>query len=235
MKIIITDGDEYPLINEMDCIEPFSLTDFGGEYKIEVYPRIRGLADEFTARFGTDFFSDEPRLWLSGHMKGYLDEWGYTEWTEETYTHSFVYVFDADMKPDRTLILPETRLLDPERDDKINITGQFISGKMWDGDDYAYTAFGSIADGKLVSVAAENSHWREDDETEIGITTANLYRKRGFAVSNLTALCEYKLSRGIKRIFYSCASDNIASIKTAEAAGFRLLGRQFILTTRRKD
>jgi RimJ/RimL family protein N-acetyltransferase len=55
---------------------------------------------------------------------------------------------------------------------------------------------------------------------EVGIGTAEGYRRRGFAALTLAATVEYCLSQGLTRIGWHCLENNTGSWKTAEKIGF---------------
>jgi RimJ/RimL family protein N-acetyltransferase len=60
---------------------------------------------------------------------------------------------------------------------------------------------------------------------EVGIGTAEGYRRKGFAALTLAATVEYCLSAGLIRIGWHCLENNTGSWKTAEKVGFELTRR----------
>lgn len=58
------------------------------------------------------------------------------------------------------------------------------------------------------------------NKCEIGITTDEDYRKRGFATATVAATVEYCLSQGFTDIGWHTGSTNVGSQKTAEKVGF---------------
>ena len=77
--------------------------------------------------------------------------------------------------------------------------------------------YGTVIDNNVVSIAAWGG--RPDDEIKvIGVETHEDYRNRGYAVSNVVAMAEYMLNAG-KIVIYDTNKNNIASQKTAMAAG----------------
>lgn len=86
--------------------------------------------------------------------------------------------------------------------------------------------YGSLIDGKIVSVASCNSFTDpcKMQIADIGINTHENYRQKGYATSNVAALTEFLL-RGeaceqIPEVRYSTNSNNIQSQRTALSAGF---------------
>jgi len=87
---------------------------------------------------------------------------------------------------------------------------------------YPNYCFATIIDNKIISCASAGYHAGKIDNNIVDITTAthNDYRGKGYAVSNVIALCEYILDMQDKReIHYITDTSNIASQKTALSAG----------------
>jgi RimJ/RimL family protein N-acetyltransferase len=58
------------------------------------------------------------------------------------------------------------------------------------------------------------------DACEIGIRTAEAFRRRGLATITAAAVVEYALSNGFSKVGWHCPEDNHGSIGTAEKVGF---------------
>lgn len=58
------------------------------------------------------------------------------------------------------------------------------------------------------------------NQCEVGIHTAEEYRKRGLATLTVAATVDYCLSNGFTSVGWHCSDDNIGSWKTAEKVGF---------------
>jgi len=58
------------------------------------------------------------------------------------------------------------------------------------------------------------------DACEIGIHTAEAFRRRGLATVTAAAAVDYALSFGLAMVGWQCAEDNLGSIGTAEKVGF---------------
>jgi len=87
---------------------------------------------------------------------------------------------------------------------------------------YPNYCFATIIGDKIVSCASAGYHADKVDDNIIEVTMSTHidYRGRGYAVSNLVALCEYVLNTRKKReIHYMTDANNIVSQKTAESAG----------------
>ena len=97
---------------------------------------------------------------------------------------------------------------------------------------YPNYCFATIIDNKIVSCASAGYHADKIDDSIIEVTTATHedYRGKGYAVSNVVALCEYVMNMREKReIHYMTDIDNIASQKTAISAGLIKTGYSYIL------
>ena len=87
---------------------------------------------------------------------------------------------------------------------------------------YPNYCYATIIDNKIVSCASAgyNADKIMDKIVEITVKTHKDYRKKGYSVSNLIALCEYILNmQEEKEIQYITDSKNIASQQTALSAG----------------
>jgi hypothetical protein len=58
------------------------------------------------------------------------------------------------------------------------------------------------------------------NQCEVGIHTAEKFRKRGLATITVAATVDYCLSNGFTSVGWHCGDDNIGSWKTAEKVGF---------------
>jgi RimJ/RimL family protein N-acetyltransferase len=59
-----------------------------------------------------------------------------------------------------------------------------------------------------------------DGVGDAGLFTQPAYRRRGLATATTAAAIEHGLARGLKAVNWTCAVDNIGSIRTAEKLGF---------------
>jgi len=86
---------------------------------------------------------------------------------------------------------------------------------------YPNYCFATIIDNKIISCASAGYHTNKDAAiVDISTVTHKDYRGKGYAVSNVIALCEYILEmQSKKEIHYVTDINNIASQKTALSAG----------------
>lgn len=89
--------------------------------------------------------------------------------------------------------------------------------------------YGVVADGLVVSQAyAHRTGLMEENVCDVGIETADGYRRCGYAQTALSALVRQFTSRGGEAV-YRCDPENHPSIATARSVGFVPFGRSLIL------
>lgn len=60
------------------------------------------------------------------------------------------------------------------------------------------------------------------EKGDIGLFTADAFRRRGLAAATSAAAIAYGLAHGLSEVFWDCAAHNIGSVRTAEKLGLRL-------------
>jgi RimJ/RimL family protein N-acetyltransferase len=83
-----------------------------------------------------------------------------------------------------------------------------------------YICFGTVVDGRLVSIASENPHDEDAKVIDVGVETAEEYRGKGYGGSNVAALVYYLLDTGMT-VEYTVDNENEVSIRLAERVGFK--------------
>jgi len=91
--------------------------------------------------------------------------------------------------------------------------------------DFLHRGFGFATLDENADDAARVVSWsladcRSGDACEIGIHTAEPYRRRRLATLTAAATVEYALSNGFSTVGWQCSEDNLGSIGTAEKVGF---------------
>ena len=87
-----------------------------------------------------------------------------------------------------------------------------------------------VEDKKIVSLAhAHKTGDYQDIVADIGVDTANGYRKKGYARECVNAVARHVIERGGESV-YICSPNNIASINTALSAGYKPFGKVLIFT-----
>ena len=103
---------------------------------------------------------------------------------------------------------------------------------------YPNYCFATIIDDKIVSCASAGYHADKINHSivEVTVATHSDYRGKGYALSNLVALCEYVMNMQENReIHYMTGIDNIAAQKTAISAGLIKKGYGYILLRKLKS
>ena len=97
---------------------------------------------------------------------------------------------------------------------------------------YPNYCFATIIDDKIVSCASAGycTNKLNDNVIEVTIKTHNDYQGKGYATSNLVALCEYAMNmQENKEIHYVTGIDNIPAQKAAMSVGLIKTQRNYIL------
>lgn len=90
---------------------------------------------------------------------------------------------------------------------------------------------GVVEQGCVVAVAyAHRSGLMEDQIVDIGVETAEPYRRRGYAKTVVSAVTA-RITRSEGEGVYVCGASNQASIATARSAGYELYGQGIVLAT----
>jgi hypothetical protein len=91
------------------------------------------------------------------------------------------------------------------------------------------TVYGVVVDGRVVSVAyAHRTGAIQDEVADIGVETAEGYRRRGYARAAVSAVVSDYVRRGGEAV-YGCAPANGASVATATSVGFIPYAKSMVL------
>ena len=84
-------------------------------------------------------------------------------------------------------------------------------------------AAGAVVDGDIVAIA--HTYAETDLHADIGVSTLEQWREKGFATAAASLVAEEIQARG-KVPAWSCGEDNFASLRVAEKLGFTEVGRR---------
>ena len=185
-----------------------------GSVDILVYPMYEKIAEEFEKCFGNDPFSDKAAAFLMTKLSPEVEKLGYS--TAGADTHA--YREYRCEKPNTAKILPGCEListLDGETWDEIDLDGFELDPEN-ESDRMAVIRM----DGRIVCYAGLNDVCEDDGLYEITVECEEEYRNNGYAKACVAKLTQHILDHG-ESVKYICTSDNIASIRTAEAVGFK--------------
>ena len=84
-------------------------------------------------------------------------------------------------------------------------------------------AAGAIVDNNIVAIA--HTYAENDLHTDIGVSTIEAWREKGFATAAAFLVVQEIQARG-KVPVWSCGEDNVASLRVAEKLGFTEVGRR---------
>ena len=212
----------------MDIIIPFSITLEDGACTVSCYPSVRSVVENFLVRYENDLFSETALHWLQDKLSPLVSFWGYSE-NREAGTLC-IYRLDSASQIRHEKIRSDSVFTDTvediENEDFYDDLSGFLTGLPEEGLLTCVTLQGH----RILSAAGENSPMEQDAShtiTEIGVATGEFCRGLGYGVSNVAALSSRLFNEGRQRIYYKCSSLNLPSRKTAESAGFRLVGQEY--------
>ena len=87
-------------------------------------------------------------------------------------------------------------------------------------------AAGAVVDGNIVAIA--HTYAENDLHADIGVSTIEQWREKGFATAAASLVAQEIQARG-KVPVWSCGEDNIASLRVAQKLGFTEVGRRTYL------
>lgn len=98
-------------------------------------------------------------------------------------------------------------------------------------------ADGTVLGGALVSAdgVVGSADLRLTENGELGYLVYSAHRGHGYAAEAARLLAEWAFARGLPRVHLLCRVDNVASVRTALAAGFRFEGVHRAMTLRNAD
>jgi hypothetical protein len=95
--------------------------------------------------------------------------------------------------------------------------------------------YGVVVEGQVVSCAyAHRSGIMEDRVADLGVETAEGYRKRGYAKTAVSAVTGQMTRMGGEAL-YNCHPANTSSIATTRSVGYELVGKGVILAAHGKE
>lgn len=189
------------------------------------YTAYRGLLRRLRAfeRSGTDPFSPDGITRLYELAEPLMRRRGYTAREGEEIILDYAAHAPLPKSECETIIIK----------DSVGLEKYELDTTSWrlelDADDPADVICAVIRGGHLVAFAGVNDI-ASDDSCEINVECAAPYRRRGYAVACVRGLCNYLFEAlHAECVTYKCRLGNLASVKTAERAGFTPVGRSFTL------
>lgn len=212
--------------NKEEALVPIEITERDGELEIVTFEKTKKIAIEFEERFSSNPFSSEAIAFLDKRLNDIVLQWGYFV-DDINEGHILTYINECI---NHSLILPNTKMI-RSAEKYQNLTDYEFEPLSPDGDECYFVA---IEDDKIVSVCEMNAEGVFIGATEINTYTSPDYRKRGYAASCVTAMCDY-LSKKDKKIAYTTQRDNAASQRLAEKCGFKKIAQTYYYICYRND
>lgn len=212
---IITAEEEYGDL-DLPVLFPFfiKVTEEGILWQVyeDIYPELRFL-EEMSE---DEIFSEEQSERIITVCDGFLSKRGYSL----RYGKLVRYVINDRNKVNKSLVLDSSEVILEDHGYESDV--ELHTEELSEG----YICFGTVIDGRIVSVATENPHGEEDTDIDIGVDTAEGYRGRGYAASNVASLVYYLLDTGVT-VTYTAEDGNLPSMALAEKVGFDKYARIF--------
>ncbi len=199
---------------------PFEMNHIAGEgLDLLVYSFCETIAQEFEEKFADDPTSDAAKAFLYEKITPIMTE---LEYESDDALGVIYYEFHAvpgDTLSGGDLSQPDCDLVD-------DLTGEVFENLPLDEFEFLETdPCDKMAilrrDGKVVCYAGLNDVCEDDGLYEITVECEEEYRNNGYAKACVAKLTRHILAHG-ESVKYVCTSDNTASIRTAEAVGFKL-------------
>lgn len=211
------------------AIVPFLMEEYRGSVSFEIYSGIRKEVRAFEKNFAGRYFSEQALLSLSASLDAYIEAHGYER--DKKGAARYYYSYEAKDKEaiDRSLIQENSTLLTFEIAAHCQNRTTFSLLELVEK---KIAAFVSLCDGEVVSIATVNETLEATNCLEITVETAVLHRKKGYAESNVAALCAYLLEQGAT-VAYCCRNTNTKSNKIARRVGFERVGRFYAVSAYR--
>ena len=222
------EGERFVFENDWDVLIPAEIEQTPEKgLVLTVIPLLRDVGKRFLSLYSARPFAREALTWLRDEIAPRCAERGYLT-SRFSVRHCRILRFPEGETPHSPL--PGGRVL-VAADEARNRTTFDLAETVSDG----RLCFGQIDGGKVVSVAV--THASPDKREpggplEIGVETIPGAQRRGYAVSCLSGLTAMVLSRGLIPE-YRCTFSNVASAKTARAAGYLQIGEACSLVLRR--
>ena len=222
LKIEYTPRDE-AWLHSGEVAVPLEITVQSGVAKVEFYPSAKETVDEFICRYGANeqtLFCPDAISWAVEKFGSFLEKHGF-EISPDSEDYYINYLITEPKGASR----PEVIRLN-KNEGYTDLTDTDIDGLLSEG----YVIYAAVVDGKIAALTNTGEPISEDTphEVEIGVDTAEEYRRRGLGAACAYALAS-ELFEGGRAAVYECASANIASIRLAEGLGGKVKSKKFYI------
>jgi len=205
-----------------------------GAVTLLVYSFCKKIAEEFEARFSAAPFSEEAKAFLYEKLTPVMNAMEYgTENACENIHLTYQLTDAADINPacfrGRAVRLDALSEQDKEKSEtelyafEINPTDEL---------DRIFAVRGRR--GEVAAFAAINDISENAGFYELNVECAEAYQQQGYGSECVAELARYLLGHGVP-VEYLCGEENIASVRTAEKVGFRLVKKTMHFVCYRAD
>lgn len=218
MNIVMTERDESWLYGA-DVAVPLELTLRADTLTVEYYPSAKDIACELLRRYSEEtLFSRDAVMWAAESFDKFLSRFGFSL-SPDAWDFYLGWELSACDVEEHC----EVRRLNGDESLR-DLTDTDIKGLCEGG----YLVYAMVVDGCIAAVA--NTGEPVDGDThgcvEIGVDTAEEYRRRGYASACAAALVGELSKLGIAAV-YECASGNAASAALAKKLGGKAIYKKY--------
>ncbi|MBQ7821193.1 MAG: GNAT family N-acetyltransferase [Clostridia bacterium] len=182
--------------------------ELGKEAQICVLPSLKKSALKFEKLFSNDYFSPAAHSWLRENVRPFMHTIGYHD---NKLSRKVMSIMSRGTSFGETPNSGAVILKEPIK----NLTTTDIPTLL----EFGHIISAVVIDGAVVCTAYTDLA-PDGEAVEVGVETAPAYRRRGYAKDALYGLINELYSLGIQPI-YICSRSNIASLKLANACGFK--------------
>ena len=209
MKKVIANNLSSEMESGYEILWPISIELKDGTLTASVSEEIADKIDFIDGMTEKDLTSEETIDRLIGLIDSMCFQNGY----DINYGKNCIYKITRREDINKSLILDSSEVLMPdgEYDCLIDVDVDALEAGC--------LAFATVLDGTIVSIASENPYREDENTVNIGVETAEEYKRNGYGASNVAAITYYLLDTGMT-VEYTVDNENEVSIRLAEKVGF---------------
>lgn len=182
-----------------------------------VIPELTAFIKDFSLLYTEDLFSLNAFLYLFDYLETYIRKYPRWLYKEDNALEKYmIYYGLGDKNKIIKSKIQQSTIQCTVESSFLNLTNEYK--KFEQNNNY----FGTLIDNNIVAISGTNG--MENEIVDIGVDTNINHRRKGYAVSNITALSAFLLNKGYL-VKYSCNSLNMPSMKTAVSSGFDIIAK----------
>ncbi len=211
MKTVIANSLISEIESGYEILWPISIELKDGVLTATVSEEISDKVDFLDGMTEQALASEETVDRLISLIDGICEQNGY----DINYGKNRIYKMTRREDINKSLILDSSEVIIPDKEYEslVDIDVEALEA--------GHLCFATVIDGNIVSVASENPYREDENTVNIGVETAEEYKRNGYGASNVAAITYYLLDTGMT-VEYTVDNENEVSIHLAEKVGFTL-------------